>query len=256
METLIDTHCHIYKEFYDDIDIIVSNFKKDNVGIVFNCADSIKSSLEVIETSKKYKDCMYPVIGIHPEEVLNFTKNDIDNEVEKLEKLINENKIIAIGEIGLDYYYDKTKKEIQKYLFEKQLSLAVKYNLPVIVHVREATLDTINILKKYNVKGIIHCFNGSLETANIYIKMGFLLGIGGLLTFKNCKLKEIINEIGLHNIVFETDSPFLTPEPYRGCKNEPKYVILTLEKLSELTNIKKEELVKITYNNVHSIFDI
>ena len=256
MEKLIDTHCHIYSEFYDDIYSVINNYKNNNIGLVFNCADSYEKSVEVIELSKKYCDSMYPVVGIHPEELSNILENQIEENILKLENIIKNNKVIAIGEIGLDYYYDKSNKQLQKQLFEEQLKLAEKYNLPIIVHSRESTKDVIDILKKYELKGIIHCFNGSLETAKIYIKMGFLLGIGGLLTFKNCNLKNIISDIGLHNIVLETDSPFLTPEPHRGCKNEPKYIIYTLNKLQELTNISKEELVKITYDNVCRVFDI
>lgn len=255
MKKLIDTHCHIYNEFYDNIDNVINDFKENNIDVVFNCADSYESSLEVVKLSKLY-DSMYPAVGIHPEELLNIQESEIDDYILKIENLIKNNKVIAIGEIGLDYYHDKSNKDIQKYLFEEQLKLAQKYSLPVIIHVREATKDVIDILKKYKLKGIIHCFNGSLETAQIYIKMGYLLGIGGLITFKNCNLKNIINEIGLHNIVLETDSPFLTPEPFRGCKNEPKFIIYTLERLSELTETSQEELVKITYDNIQRIFDI
>ena len=165
-------------------------------------------------------------------------------------------KIIAIGEIGLDYYYTKDNKEKQIEVLRKQLSIAQKLNLPVVIHSREATQDTINVLKDYKVKGVIHSFSGSLETAKIYISKGYMLGIGGVVTFKNSNLYKVIEEIGLNNIVLETDAPYLTPEPYRGHQNSSKYVPYVSKKLSEILKIKEEEVAKITSKNASSLFDL
>lgn len=163
-------------------------------------------------------------------------------------------RIIGIGEIGLDYHYSNENKKQQKELFRKQLEYAEKYQLPVVVHSREATQDTIDLLKDYKVKGIIHSFSGSLEVANIYIKMGFKLGINGVVTFKNSKLKEILPMIKNH-IVLETDSPFLTPHPYRGTKNSPKYIRNIAEFIAQELQISIAELEEITNSNIRSIFD-
>ena len=166
-------------------------------------------------------------------------------------------KVVGIGEIGLDYHYDKDSKtkERQQWLFKKQLDLACRYNLPIVVHSRDATKDTYDILKEYNLKGSIHCFSGSLETAHIYVKMGYKLGINGVVTFKNSHLKEILPEI-VSNIILETDSPYLTPHPYRGTQNEPKYIALIADFICEELDISKSQLEKITNQNISTIFDI
>ncbi len=246
-----DTHCHILSEYYEDIKKILENAKNVSIERVINNGCDAKSNKEVIELINKYPN-MYGAIGIHPESVENYTNNDLAF----IEHNLNNPKIIAIGEIGLDYYYTKENKNKQIELFEYQLQLAEKYNLPVIVHSREATEDTINFLKKYKVTGVIHSFSGSLETARIYIKMGFLLGINGVITFKNSKLKEVIKEIELENIIFETDSPYLTPEPFRGTKNEPAKVINTIEFVCNLKEISKSQASIITNKNIKRIFDI
>src|SRR5699024_6836671 len=160
-------------------------------------------------------------LGIHPEYVENYTLDDI----KFIEDNLNNPKIVAIGEIGLDYHYSKENKEEQIKLLELQLKLAEKYGVPVIIHSREATEDTINTLKKYKVRGVIHSFSGSLETAKIYIKMGYLLGINGVVTFKNCNLKDVLKEIPIENIVLETDSPYLTPVPFRGKQNNSSHIL-------------------------------
>ena len=173
-----------------------------------------------------------------------------------IEEHIKNEKIVAIGEIGLDYHYEKEKREEQIELFEAQLSLAEKYHLPVVVHSREATLDTIQSLKKFKVNGVIHSFSGSLETAEIYIKMGFLLGVNGVITFKNCNLKDVIEKLDLHNIVLETDSPYLTPVPFRGKQNDPSKVSIIADFICDLKDITCEELAKITNENIKRVFDI
>ncbi len=246
-----DTHCHISKEYYDDIKSVLDNAKKNGINKVINNGCDKRSNDEVLELTSIYPN-MYGAIGIHPEFVDTYTKEDLRD----LENNLSNNKIIAIGEIGLDYHYTKENKERQIELFEIQLKLAETYNLPVIVHSREATEDTINSLKKYKVTGVIHSFSGSYETANIYIKMGFLLGINGVITFKNSKLKEVISKLDLKNIVLETDSPYLTPEPNRGKKNKPAHVNDIASFICDLKDITKSELSIITNENIKRVFDI
>ena len=246
-----DTHCHIYKEYYESIDNVLENAKDVGINRVINNGCDNKSNKEVLELIDKYPN-MYGAIGIHPENVETYTEDDIKYIEDNLKKP----KIVAIGEIGLDYHYTKDNKEKQIILFERQLKIAEKYHIPVIIHSREATEDTINCLKKYNITGVIHSFSGSLETAKIYIKMGFILGINGVITFKNSKLKEVIKEIDLENIIFETDSPYLTPEPFRGQKNEPARIINIAEFICNLKNIDKSQASIITNENIKRVFDI
>jgi len=248
---LVDTHCHVFSEYYDNIDKVMEDISNNNISFVINNACNLKTSIEVLELSSKYHG-MYCVIGVHPEEnyeevddVLNLVINNLDNK-----------NLIGIGEIGLDYYYEKDRKEEQKVLFEKQLKFAQQHNLPVIIHSREATKDTIDILKKYKVKGIIHCFNGSLEVAKEYIRLGFKIGINGVVTFKNCKLIEVIKELSINDIVFETDSPYMTPVPFRGKINYPYYVNNVIDFVSEKLDISRDELIMASYNNIKEIFDI
>lgn len=245
----VDTHCHIFKEYYEDINKIIEAAKQNNINYLINNGCNRESNIEVLSLIEKYPN-MYGAIGIHPEEVDNYK----DSDIEFIENNLSNSKIVAIGEIGLDYYYTKDNKEKQIELFERQLALAEKYNIPVIIHSREATEDTINILKKYNVTGTIHSFSGSYETAQIYIKMGYMLGINGVVTFKNSHLKETIKEIGVNNIILETDSPYLTPVPYRGHKNSPAYILEIAKFISDYNEITLDELSKITSNNVKKIY--
>lgn len=245
-----DSHCHIYKEYYDNIDEIINNSINNKVNRWINNGCDNNTNIEVLSLINKY-DNMYGAIGIHPEHVDNYQEKDLEFIINNL----NNKKIIAIGEIGLDYYYTKDNKDKQIELFEKQLDIAEKYHLPVVVHSRDATLDTINILKKYNVKGVIHSFSGSLETAKEYIKMGFLLGVNGVITFKNSNIKEIYKDIPLDNIILETDSPYLTPEPNRGKKNEPANIIDIAKYISQLKNVSLNELSKTTNNNLNNLFN-
>ena len=242
-----DTHCHIFKEYYDDIDEIIKNAKNNNIDRIIVASDNYKSSLEVLDLVKKYNN-VYGCIGLHPENV------DDDFDYSIFDNLSD--KIIAIGEIGLDYYHTKETKDKQIEIFRKQLSIAEKLKLPVVIHSREATQDTINILKEYNVKGVIHSFSGSLETAKIYISMGYKLGINGVITFKNCNLKDIYKELSLNDIVLETDSPYLTPVPYRGQRNEPAHILDIAMFLCSVFNTDLYELSKVTNQNIKNIFNI
>lgn len=245
----LDTHCHLFKEYYDSLDEVIKEAQENNVHWYITNGCDNKSNKEVIETIFLY-DNVYGAIGIHPESVDAYKEEDI----KFIEENLSNPKIVAVGEIGLDYHYTKDNKEEQIKLFEMQLELAEKYNIPVIIHSRDATEDTINSLKKFNVKGTIHSFSGSVETARIYTKMGFLLGINGVVTFKNSHLKETVKEIGLESIILETDSPYLTPEPYRGKQNSPAHVMDIAKYLSEIFGISLEELASITNDNVKKIY--
>lgn len=248
---LTDSHAHISSADYQDIERVINEAKKNDVLKIINSATNLSTCIEVIELSRSYQ-CLFFSLGIHPE--------FCDSDYSFLEPLIKENirnkNMVGIGEIGLDYHYGKENKDQQIHLFEYQLSLAEKYNLPVIIHSREATLDTINCLKKYNVKGVIHCFTGSIETAKEYINMGFYVGIGGVVTFKNASLKETLKDIPIEKIVLETDSPYLTPEPFRKYQNEPKYVKTVAEYVANIYEISLTKLEEIINKNIKDIFDI
>ncbi len=246
-----DTHCHIYEEYYPNIKEVLANASASNVTRFLNNGCDPKSNQEVLNLITKYPH-MYGALGIHPESASNYQEEDLT----ALEKNITHPKVIAIGEIGLDYHYTKENKPAQIALFETQLKLAEKYHLPVIIHSRDATQDTIETLKKYSVTGVIHSFSGSFETAQIYLKMGFSLGINGVITFKNSNLKDVIKNIPLENLLLETDSPYLTPEPFRGTPNEPKHILEIAQFVANLKNISLEELSKITNENIKRIFDI
>lgn len=246
----VDTHCHIFKSDYDNIDEVLNNASNNNVKYYINNGSDREYNKEVLELVKEY-DNMYGALGIHPETVDDYSLDDI----EFIKNNLSNEKIVVIGEIGLDYHYTKENKDEQIKLLEMQLSLAEEYNLPVIIHSRDATEDTINTLKKFNCRGTIHSFSGSLETAKIYIKMGYLLGVNGVITFKNCNIKDVIKEVGLNNIVLETDSPYLTPVPYRGMKNDPSHIMDIAKFVSELYNVSLEELSYRTNENIKRMYE-
>lgn len=251
MIILTDSHTHILPTDVPNYQEILENLKQNNIKRIIINGYNDKTNKEVLELVSKYEN-VYGALGFHPDNINELTENSL----EFIKKNLNNPKIIAIGEIGLDYYHNKENKEDQIKLLEKFLELSSKTNKPVIIHNREATGDLINTLKKYKTKGIIHCFNGSKETANIFLKLGYKLGIGGVITFKNCKLKEEIKDLSPNSFFLETDAPYLTPEPYRGKPNEPKYMIYTLRALASTLNINEEELSNTLENNFHELFDI
>lgn len=246
-----DTHCHVLSTSYFNPEDIINNLEKNNIKRIIINGYNLKTNKEVIQLSCKYEN-VYGALGIHPD--------NINEELEDNLKLIKENKnnskIIAIGEIGLDYFHNKENKEEQTRLLEEFFKLAEELNLPVIIHNRDATDDLLKLLKKYHLKGIIHCFSGSLETAKEYIKLGFKLGIGGVLTFKNSHLKDVLKQISISNILLETDSPYLTPSPLRGIPNEPLYLKFVAKELCNIYNISIDELSLCLEENFHDIFDI
>lgn len=245
---MIDTHCHLFKSEFDNLDEIIKNINEENILCINNGCDE-KSNLEVLNLYSIYK-FLYPAIGVHPSEVLNLPK-DYLNFIEK-----NINKVVAIGEIGLDYYYGKENKNEQIKLFKNQLDIAERYNKPVIVHSRDSIQDTYDILSKYNVKGVIHAFSGSIEMANRFIKLGFKIGVGGIVTFKKSNLKDVISNLSLEDIVLETDSPYLSPEPVRGKKNTPLNLIYIAEYIANLKKISIDEVLRITKDTSIRLFDL
>ena len=253
---LFDSHAHLEDEKFEQDRIeLIQQIKEAGITRLISAGYSLESSRKAKELAEKY-DFIYTTSGISPNDIPQ-AEEELWIMLQEIKKIAKQNeKVVAIGEIGLDYHYGKENKDAQIHLFELQLAIAEKYHLPVIVHSREATLDTINSLKKFNVRGVIHSFSGSLETAEIYIKMGFLLGVNGVITFKNCNLKEVIEKIDLHNIILETDSPYLTPVPFRGKPNDPSKIINIAEYICELKQVGREELANITNLNIKRIFDI
>ena len=247
----IDTHCHLYDEYYSDMDMVIQNAVKNNVKRVIVNGCDMKSNKEVLELIKKY-DIVYGALGFHPTELDGIS----DEELKWLDDNLDNSKIVAVGEIGLDYHYDETDREKQQYFFRKQLKIAKKHNLPVIVHSRDSIQDTYNILKDSSVKGVLHCYSGSLEMAREFIKIGYFLGVGGIITFKNAKnIINVINNIGLEYILLETDSPYLAPEPYRGRTNEPTYIPIIASKIATLKGVSISEVERITTGTARGIFD-
>lgn len=251
-DNMIDTHIHLNDNAYNDIlNEIIKSANKNGINkmIVMGC--DYQSSLKAIEIAKKY-DNIYAMVGLHPSEV----DKENDKELNWLKKLLKEEKVIGIGEIGLDLYWTKENKELQIEYFEKQLQLSLEYNLPICIHSRDAIELTYQILSKNNYKGIIHCFSGSLEMAKKFIKLGYLIGIGGVVTFKNTNLKEVVKNIPMECIVTETDGPYLAPTPYRGKLNKPEYIRLIVEEIALLKSMSITAVEKQIDENVNKVFKI
>ncbi|MBQ8132035.1 MAG: TatD family hydrolase [Bacilli bacterium] len=247
----IDTHCHLSVEDYDDIDQVIQDNRNVGISNIVISGCSYDSIIESLDIASHYED-VYVTIGYHPDQV-DVTD---DAKLEFLKEKLSTPKVIGIGEIGLDYHYGKENREAQIALFKRQLKIAEEYHLPVVIHSRDAVEDTIECLKKYKVHGIMHCFSGSVETARIYNKMGLYLGIGGVVTFKNSKLYQVVEDVGLDHIVLETDSPYLAPEPVRGTKNTSKNIPYIAECIANILNVSVEEVSKKTLENTSNVFDL
>jgi len=249
---MIDTHCHIEIEDYKNIEQILENCKKNGIDKIIVSGYDLESSKEAVKLADKY-DAIYATVGFLPEVLQKENSYDLND----LEILLQNKKVVGIGEIGLDYYWYKDNKEEQKKLFISQIKLALKYNKPIVIHCREAIQDCYDIVKKYsNLKGTMHCYSGSVEMAKEFVKLGLYISVGGVSTFKNSKnIKEVINELDLEYILLETDSPYLTPEPYRGKRNYPYYVGIIAEKISKIKNIDLKTIEIITTSNACKLFD-
>ena len=248
----IDTHCHLSIEDYDDIEEVIKENRENGIDKIIVSGCTKETIVEALELSKKNED-VYVTVGYHPSEA------DITNieEIMLLEKQIKEDKVVGIGEIGLDYHYGKENMEAQQHLFRRQLSIADRSGLPVVIHSRDATQDTMSILKEFpRVVGDIHCFSGSVETAMEYVSMGYKIGIGGVVTFKNSNLFKVVEAIGIENILLETDAPYLTPEPFRGKKNSSKYIPFIAKRIAEILEISEEKVSEETLKNTMSLFDL
>ena len=247
---LIDTHCHLEKKEYGNLDKLIESIFNADVKIMIVSGYDVATSREAVELAHKYKN-IYATVGFHPSEC-----NDIKEEdYIYFNEWLNDEKVVGIGEIGLDYHYSEEDKEKQQIMFKRQLDIAKKFMKPVVIHCRDAREDIYRILSDTNVKGIIHCFSDDLEYANKFIDLGFLLGIGGIITFKNSKLKSVIESIALDSIVLETDSPYLSPEPFRGIQNSPSNLSLIASAIATIKSNTYNEVAAITTSNASRVFD-
>lgn len=250
---IIDSHAHYDDEaFEEDRDNLLQSMQSNGIEKIINVGANIKGSRASIALSEQYP-FIYAVVGVHPSdtEELNEEKMAWLKEVSKKEK------VVAIGEIGLDYYWPEPDREIQKKWFIRQMELAQEVNLPVIIHSRDAAQDTIEILKQFPANGVIHCYSYTKESAKEFLKMGYYFGIGGVLTFKNAKkLKEAVMEIPMDRILLETDSPYLAPEPNRGKRNSSLNIPYVVKELAQLKGITEEEVINITTENTKRLFHL
>lgn len=254
----VDTHCHLNDEkFSEDLEEIYTRAKNFGVTKIINFGSTLEDSAQVVELAKKFSG-MFAGVGIHPEEIENFSEDD---SIEKLFSLAKEKKVVAVGEIGLDYHWEKDfeKRKLQQKIFIEQLELARQINFPVCIHEREAHGDTLKILKSdgHGLRGVLHCFSGSLEMAKEVWKMGWLIGIDGPVTFKNsAKLPEIVKAAPREMILLETDAPYLAPTPNRGKRNEPSYLIDIAKKISEIRGETLEDIAEYTTQNAKNLYEI
>ena len=249
---MIDTHCHVYEEEMSDYKEIIEECNKQDISMIVNAID-INTSKEIISMSKEYNN-VYAAIGLNYDTIDRVSQ---DNLIE-LEELLKTEKIVAIGEIGLDYYWTKDNKDKQIEYFKAQLELAKKYDLPVIIHSRESVQDVYDILKESGInKGSMHCYSGSLEMAKEFIKLGFKIGIDGPITYKNNKKGiELVKNIDLKELLLETDSPYLSPEPNRGKTNSPLNLKYIANKIAEIKDISVDEVIEVTTNNAKELYNI
>ena len=253
MKNIFDSHAHYNDEQFDiDRDSLLASLPEAGITGIVNCGTDVKSSLDSIEMAEKYP-FVYAACGYHPEAAAEAD----DAKLAEIEKMLSHKKCVALGEIGLDYHYDFVPKDIQLEIFEMQLQIAVRNDIPVIVHDREAHADTLALLKKYNPKGVLHCFSGSVETAKEVLSLGMYIGLGGAVTFKNAvKPVEVAAMIPLDRLLLETDCPYMAPVPKRGKRNQSDYIEYVAEKIAEIRNISARELLDVTAENAKRLFSI
>ncbi|MGG4211261.1 TatD family hydrolase [Bacillus safensis] len=253
---LFDTHAHLNAEQYnEDLEQVIERAKSEKVEKIVVVGFDRPTITRAMELIEEY-DFIYAAIGWHPVDAIDMT----DEDLAWIKDLSQHEKVVAIGEMGLDYYWDKSPKDVQKEVFRRQIALAKEVNLPIVIHNRDATEDVVTILKEEGaaeVGGIMHCFTGSLETAKACMDMNFYISFGGPVTFKNAKKpKEVVKEIPSDRLLIETDCPYLTPVPFRGKRNEPSYVKYIAEQIAELREISFEELAELTTKNAKKVFRI
>jgi TatD DNase family protein len=250
---LIDSHAHIYlTEFEADRAEMMERAKKSGIDTILMPAIDSSTHNAMMEMEKAWPGC-HSMIGLHPCSV----NQDFEKEIDVIEGLLKQRSFIAIGEIGLDFYWDKTFTEQQYLAFHKQLELAVRYALPVSIHSRNATRECIDVVKQHpGITGVFHCFSGTIEEANEIIGLGFYLGIGGVVTFKNSGLDKVVAAVGIDHVILETDAPYLAPVPFRGKRNEPWYLKYVVEKMAGVTGIGPEQVAETTNRNTERLFGL
>jgi TatD DNase family protein len=252
--TIIDTHCHLYvKAFKDDIDAVLERAAAEGVEKFYLPAIDSEETDNMLALEARFPDKCIAMMGLHPCSV----KEDYEAELAHVEEWLAKRPFVAVGEIGLDFYWDKTFAEQQYMAFRRQIEWALQYDVPIVIHTRNAMQETINVVKEYKqrgLRGIFHCFSGSYESAVQIIDAGFYLGIGGVLTYKNAGLPEVLAKIGLEHLVLETDAPYLTPVPFRGKRNESSYLKYIIEKLAETKGEPVATVSAITTANAQKIF--
>lgn len=254
LDKIFETHAHYDdKQFDNDRDKLLTTLHDNGIDRIVNISYDYNSIQKTIELAKNY-DFIYGAIGYHPTDVKDIT----DNNIEQLEELSKNERIVAIGEIGLDYYWKDVEKDVQKLRFRQQIEMALKLNLPIVVHSRDAAADTLEILSEYDgLRGVIHCFSYSVEMAREFLKLGYYLGIGGVSTFKNAKhIKEVIKDTPLDRIVLETDSPYLAPTPFRGKRNNSAYLVYVANTIGDIKGIAVSQVMEITYKNAKRMYNI
>jgi len=252
---IFDSHTHYDDtQFNDDREIVLKEIKEKGVIGILNCGSDLRGMEMSVELANKH-DFIYAAVGIHPEYA-----NVVDKKViERIKELTNNNKVRAIGEIGLDYYWEENPpREVQQKAFRMQMDLARELKLPVIIHDREAHKDTLDIMKEYSdVTGVVHCFSGSVEFARECLKLGYYIGITGVVTFKNAKvIKEVAKEVPLDKLLVETDCPYMAPTPFRGKRNQSDYVQFIIEEIANIKGITKEEVEEATINNIKNLLNL
>ena len=252
--TIIDTHAHLYsEEFQVDIDLVMDRAQKAGVSKMYLPAIDSSETESMMALEQKYPGVCIAMMGLHP----CYVKENVALELEHVRSWLEKRDFVAIGEIGLDFYWDKTFTHQQYEAFDIQMQWALELNRPIVIHTRNAMQETINRVKPFaqkGLKGIFHCFSGSAESAKQIIDLGFLLGIGGVITYKNAGLPEVLENVSLEHIVLETDAPYLTPVPFRGKRNESSYLSFIITKLAEVKGISEEEVARITTLNAEMIF--
>ena len=254
----IDTHTHLFaSEFNDDIDIVLKNAINSGVSKMLLPNIDSTTTNSMLQLCNKYPQHCFPMIGLHP---CSVKKDNIEKEILHVEEMLNKNKFIAIGEIGLDLYWDKSTLDLQKIAFESQIKLSKKHQLPIVIHVRDSFNEAIEIVERLNddnLSGVFHCFTGNIEEAERIINLeNFYLGIGGVVTFKNGGINKIIKQVSLDSIILETDSPYLSPTPFRGTRNESKYLLNIATEMADLYNLDIEEIAKKTTENAIDLFHL